>query len=126
MNWLRHLLNRSKPSAKAPAPHPLAVPFCGDEMQVVVTQSDVLALRQFLGSAAGVAIKSQLSVAIAQADAKAVDSGDRYECGRARGWREATSLLISLSQPPTAHQPEKPEFVVPGDDAELETESPSR
>lgn len=126
MKWLRHLLKRAQPSSKAPAPHPLAVPFCGDEMPVVITQSDVLALRQFLGSAAGVAIKSHLSAVIAQADAKAVDSGDRYECGRARGWREATSLLISLSQPPTAHQPEKPEFVVPGDDAELEPESPSR
>lgn len=122
MNWLTRLFRKRPPAA----PHPLAVPFCADEMPVVITQSDVLALRQFLTSPTGEAIKSHLSAAIAKADAAAVDTGDRYECGRARGWRECTSLLLALSRPPTAHQSEPTEFVVPGDDAELEPESPRR
>ncbi len=122
--WTKKSAGRATPGADAPRAHPLAVPFFADEMPVVVTLSDAGELRRFLNSAAGTAIKSHLSASIGEADAKAVDSGQPYDCGVARGWRECSSLLLSLSRPPTAHQPEQPEFVVAGDEDGLETKSP--
>lgn len=124
MNWFQRLFQRAPTPAKSAPPHPLVVPFLGDDIKVVVTQSDAVDLRRFLNSAAGSAIKSQLSACIAQRDALAVDQGTPYECGVARGWRECSALLISLSRPPTEQKPEQPEFVVAGDEDALEPNSP--
>ena len=125
MNWPWKKARSPQAAARRPEQaHPLVVPFFGDEMPVVVTQSDAAELRKFLASPAGEAIKSHLSACIAQADAKAVDSGLPYECGVARGWRECSALLLSLSRPPSVPQPEQPDFVIAGDDDERAPDSP--
>jgi len=94
--------------------------FFAPEMAVAWTESDRDALRRFLNTVHGEALKSALNAKLADVQGAAVDSGVPYKCGVARGWGEAASMLILLSVHPTPPKTETPEFVVAGDEDVLE------
>ena len=115
MKWLQQLFRRATPKPAEASPG-----FFSPEIEVQFTPSDREALRRFLATVSGDALKSALNIEIAKAEQSAVDTGKKYECGRARGWRECAALIKSLSETPTPQQTEHPEFVVAGDEDALE------
>lgn len=85
--------------------------FFQDEVRVTWTDADAMNLRMFLNTPTGEKVRRVIRVQMSRNEAEAVSThkGDAYECGVARGWREAGSFVISLSEP-SPPQRDEPEY----------------